>query len=1098
MTELKPTVCLGGAVGFAGFGGTSVNTINAVSTNRLTLFYSRYCLLLVLSILICCSAPAKAKKTSAPIKESTTINQPQVGYDFWGFKEGAPDQISSLAQTGDGYLWVGSHTGLFRFDGQRFERYRPPLGAELVSTNISALFAPSSGGLWIGYRFGGFSFLKDGRLTNYTRDAASSDNVRELKQDPDGIIWANTAGGVWRFEQSEWQHLGPEWNAPKNGLLMAFDRAGYLWVMSVNSSLIYLAPGAKRFEVAEQNVEIAGYPHGAGFAFDADGFVIASKSWRPRSAPEKDGPPAYPLLKDHSYVVIDRAGGFWMLAPNLAHVWPAGSAEDSLKAAQLPHISPDDLMNTWKIAPGDSSSVENYSFAVYGYARLVDREGNIWFGGSNGLYRFFYKPLAQPALKSTLGNMGIVSDGQGGVWAGGRTSPLFHFRAGQQEIPELGEWRLRAAYLAPDNSVWIGEGNSGLWHETLSKVRPAGKSDESQFRNEIFNYTGRRWDFIALPPELAGQGEFIQAITEDRKGGLWVSFARYGLYRYADGSWAVNGGRNDFPKTSFMSEFTDTVGRVWFGFTGNQLAVLEGNNLRIFGQNDGLGVGNVLAIAGRSPDVWIGGDLGLQRYFNGRLVTINAVDDDMLRGISGIIERANGDLWLNGITGVFHISQAEISRALQDPTHRVTGEHFGGRAGLPGYAAQVRPLATAVESTDGRLWFAVTNGVVWLDPNHSHIPATTIPISIQSVYADDKYYDLGTPLRFPARTSNLNINYVAVSLSAPESVRYRYKLQETDKDWREVRTAEPVTFRNLPPGSYHFVVATSDTNGAWSDKVATVEFTILPAFYQTIWFRLAMIATGLLLVVGLYRLRLRQAKARLNVLFDERLAERTRIARELHDTLLQTVQGSKLVADDALEQSKDANQMRSALEKLSGWLGQATQEGRAALNSLRTSIVETNDLAAALRRVTEECVIDSAVAVKFSTTGSRRDMHPVARDEIYRIGYEAIRNACEHAAASELEIALSYAQDLTLRVSDNGVGMEPAIAREGRAGHFGLRGMRERAERIGSRLTIVSAPHSGTELTLMVPGKVIFRKAHASRFERVRNLFRGRGVSDSE
>ncbi len=260
-----------------------------------------------------------------------------------------------------------------------------------------------------------------------------------------------------------------------------------------------------------------------------------------------------------------------------------------------------------------------------------------------------------------------------------------------------------------------------------------------------------------------------------------------------------------------------------------------------------------------------------------------------------------------------------------------------------------------------------------------------------------------------------------------------------------------------------------------------------------------MIASGLLLVVGLYRLRLRQAKARLNVLFDERLAERTRIARELHDTLLQTVQGSKLVADDALGQSKDANQMRSALEKLSGWLGQATQEGRAALNSLRASIVETNDLAAALRRVTEECVIDSSVAVKFSTTGSRRDMLPVARDEIYRIGYEAIRNACEHAAASELEIALTYAQDLTLRVSDNGVGMEPALVGEGRAGHFGLQGMRERAERIGSKLTIVSAPNSGTELTVMVPGKVIFRKAHATGFERVRNLFRrGRGVSDSE
>lgn len=1063
-----------------------MNTISAVPTNRQLQFYACYGLLLTLSILICCSTPAKAKKTSAPIGESSTSNRPELGYDSWGFKEGAPDQISSLAQTNDGYLWLASPTGLFRFDGQRFERYRPPLGAEFVSTNISGLFAPSSGGLWIGYRFGGFSFLKDGRLTNHTRDAASTGTVRDLMQDHDGIVWANTTSGVWRFEHSEWQHLGAEWNGPKNADYMAFDRVGYLWVI-LEKSLIYLGPGARRFEVAEQNVETAGYPHGAGFVFGADGFIVTSKSWRPRSAPQKDGPPAYPLLKDHSYVLIDQAGGFWMLYPKLAHVWPAGSADDSLKAAKLPHVSPDDLMNTWTIAPGDSSSVENYPFAVFSNARLVDHEGNIWFGGPKGLYRFFYKPFAQPALKSTIGNIGIGSDGQGGVWVGGKTSPLFHLQAGQQETSGLGDWRLSAAYLAPNNTVWISEGNSGLWHETLSKVCPARKSDKwSKMRNELFKYTGRRWEFIALPPEVADQAEFLQAITQDRKGGLWASFGRHGLYRYADGSWAVNGGRNDFPKTLFISEFTDTVGRVWFGFTRNQLAVLEGDNLRIFGPNDGLGVGNVLAIAGRGPDVWIGGDLGLQRYFNGRLVTINAVDSDMLRGISGIIERANGDLWLNGITGVFHISQAEISRALQDPTHRVTGEHFGGRQGLPGYAPQLRPLASAVESREGRLWFAVNNGVVWLDPNHSHHPATAIPISIQSVYGDDKYYDLGAPLRFPAHTSNVEINYVAVSLSAPERVRYRYKLRETDKDWREVRTAEPVTFRNLPPGSYHFVVATSDTNGAWSDKVATVEFTILPAYYQTIWFRLAMVATGLLLVFGLYRLRLRQATARLNVRFDERLAERTRIARELHDTLLQTVQGSKLVADHALDKSDDLVHMRAALEKLTKWLGQATQEGRAALNSLRTSTIEANDLAAGLRRATEECLLNDSIDVKFSETGASRDMHPVARDEIYRIGYEAIRNACEHSSASQVEVSVSYAQDLTLRVNDNGIGMEAAVVTEGRAGHFGLLGMRERAKRIGSKLRLVSSPNSGTEMTLVVPGNVIFRKPSVTRFAKLR------------
>jgi signal transduction histidine kinase len=204
-----------------------------------------------------------------------------------------------------------------------------------------------------------------------------------------------------------------------------------------------------------------------------------------------------------------------------------------------------------------------------------------------------------------------------------------------------------------------------------------------------------------------------------------------------------------------------------------------------------------------------------------------------------------------------------------------------------------------------------------------------------------------------------------------------------------------------------------------------------------------------------------------------------------------------LVADDALEKSDDSAHLRRAMEQLSGWLGQATAEGRAALNSLRTSTIETNDLAAALRRATQECWFDKAIAVKFSATGRPRDMHPIARDEVYRIGYEAIRNACGHSSASELEISLSYAQDLTLRVSDNGSGIEGAVITEGKQGHFGLKGMRERAERIGSELTLVSSPGSGTEMTLVVPGNVIFRKPRAARFDRLKGaLSRKRIVSD--
>lgn len=235
------------------------------------------------------------------------------------------------------------------------------------------------------------------------------------------------------------------------------------------------------------------------------------------------------------------------------------------------------------------------------------------------------------------------------------------------------------------------------------------------------------------------------------------------------------------------------------------------------------------------------------------------------------------------------------------------------------------------------------------------------------------------------------------------------------------------------------------------------------------------------------------ARKIIDLRLEERLNERTRLTRELHDTFLQTIQGSKLVADDALDPSADPIRMRRAMEKLSLWLGKATQEGRAALNSLRATTTQTNDLADALRRVTEDGLMPRAMAVTFSVVGDAREMHPIVRDEIYRVGYEAIHNACTHSGASQLEVELRYAHDLALRVTDNGTGVDPAIADRGKDGHFGLQGMRERAARIEGKLTLESSSNSGTEIKLIVPGGIVFRKmipVRRSLFTRTRSLFR--------
>jgi ligand-binding sensor domain-containing protein len=263
-------------------------------------------------------------------------------------------------------------------------------------------------------------------------------------------------------------------------------------------------------------------------------------------------------------------------------------------------------------------------------------------------------------------------------------------------------------------------------------------------------------------------------------------------------------------KTGVVCEFTDSLGRVWFGFTNNELAVLE----KRFGPGDGLRVGNVTAIYGHGEEIWIGGELGIEQFDHGRFHTIKPANAEFLSGISGIVETGDGDLWLNGLSGILHLERGEIARALKDPAYQVKGEHFGRKEGLPGFAAQLRPLPSAIESTDGRLWFSLHNGVFWLDPRHAQNKATPRPATIQSVFGDDKSYGTDLPLVFPPRTGSVQFDYSAVSLSDPDRIRYRYELDEIDKDWHEAAAANPVTYRNLPSGSYHFRVTASDTNGA--------------------------------------------------------------------------------------------------------------------------------------------------------------------------------------------------------------------------------------------------------------------------------------------
>jgi signal transduction histidine kinase len=457
--------------------------------------------------------------------------------------------------------------------------------------------------------------------------------------------------------------------------------------------------------------------------------------------------------------------------------------------------------------------------------------------------------------------------------------------------------------------------------------------------------------------------------------------------------------------------------------------------------------------------------------------------------VNALIEDNHRSLWLYTQCGLVEIADTEMQRWWGQPDITVQVKTFDAFDGVqPGYA----PFGGAARSADGRLWFA--NGVVlqMIDPDHLTGNALAPPVHIEEVIADRENYSPRQDLRLPPRTRDLEIDYTALSFVVPQKVRFRYKLEGRDAAWQDPGTRRQAFYSDLRPGKYRFRVIACNNDGVWNDIGAALDFSVAHAWYQTNSFRLLCVVSGVFIVYVIYRMRVLQISRAISARFDERLAERTRMARDLHDTFLQTIQGSKLVADDALEPSSDLVRMRRALEQVSVWLARATQEGRAALNSLRTATTQTNDLAEALRRVTQDGVIRSSMTVTFSVVGDAREIHPIVRDEIYRIGYEAIRNACTHSGASQLEVELIYAHDLTLRVSDNGIGIDPAIADKGKDGHFGLQGMRERAARIGGNLTLGSSSSSGTEIKLVVPGGIICPRMRVRRspLTRIRSLFR--------
>ena len=958
----------------------------------------------------------------------------QFFHTAWTVREDAPGQVTALAQTADGYLWLGTQTGLYRFDGVRFERYRPRDGGDFLASSVASLYAPPSGGLWVGFRYGVASFVKDDRATHYGAAAGlPTATIYALGGTADGRIWAATFNGLARLDGDRWTLAGPAMGLPGNRARnLTVDREGRLWV-ATDRALAWLPKGGTRFEVATRSVgrinRIAEAPDGSLWVAEADGGV--RPVWAEDGTPEQHGPT---LNVASAGLLFDRDGALWM--PTLG---------DGIR--RVPRVQ--DLPRQVIDATGTAAQrfVERDGLSSdYISAVIQDREGNIWVGGSRGLDRFRISRLLPAPVSPGATDFALVPAQGHGVWIGTKNRPLTHVDASSvmpADFPEA----ITAASRDRDG-VWIA-GPQGVW-------RMRGGAPER---------------FAALPAEdYTG----VQAIIGDGHGGAWLSINRPGIYHFTGGHWIYDPMRAIANDPAPLVLMRDRRERLWMGFARSTVVVRENDRDTILGPAQGVAVGNVTALLEDGDAVWLGGELGIG-VVEGHRARMLATLGEPLRGVSGLVRDGRGDVWANTAQGVARIASAQMARALRDATYRPPVTLFTSLDGLPGTPAQFRPLPTAVVADDGRVWFATTSGVVSIDP--ANVPRNLLPppVSLRSVSTDAGSWDPTAPIRLPAHTERLRIAFTATSLSMPERVRFRYRMEGLDTRWRDAGSEREAVYTDPPPGHYVFRVTAANEDGVWNETGAAVAIRVRPAFYQTAWFGALCILLAFAFVWLAFYIRMRRLEAQLRARLHERHAERERIARELHDTLLQSIQGLTMRFQAIANRVPPEEPLRVAMEGALDRAEEAMVEARERVRDLRGHVAETLALDVALVELARAYATEHTVPIVVSAGIDMHDVDPLARDELYGIAREAVHNAVTHAEASRIDVTIDTRDgDLILRIRDDGRGMDEALIHGGRAGHWGLRGIRERAANLGGTVVFSSRMPGGTEVTVRTPMKTVF------------------------
>lgn len=949
-------------------------------------------------------------------------------HEAWPLSRGAPSRINAITQTPDGFLWIGSVEGLFRFDGVSFEPVRMP-GSQAQRLVVSSLHVARSGELWVGLARGrGVAVLRGGQLVDAGMPNPSRE-VNDIREDAEGGLWVARGGrseqGLARWFRGQWQEFGTDSGLPAQpvwGLHMARD--GTVWAV-LSRTLALRRPGDARFSTTGPAISAL-----ASLTEDGDGRLWVSDSQGTRALTAAPGPLTvfpHPNPVGGTRLLFDGRGDLWTTTRNggVLRIRAPGRA----LPAGLPPAARVAALDTTGGLTSDQTR-----------ALFQDREGNLWVGTELGLDQL--RPAAvvvEPGLPASSPTSYRLAAARDGTVYVADAEALYAIPPGQlpRRLLSLGS-PAEALCTAADRGVWLFLADRVLrvdGADRLQHGKPAGTT--------------------------------AYGCAQDAEGRLWMPALAQGLHVMTQGHW------DRWPETSAS-------------LPGNAVVDARGRAVVLFRAAPPTGPLPFMAVDARQSaagaiegllptdlGVLVSGNLGLARAEGAAAQPLAAARHPWAASLNGVAQTSDGETWGIGDSGVVRLRTADLARALQQPQAPLSARVYDFQDGLDSFV-QKAPGAQIAVGGDGRIWFLTRRHVMRVEPSGLVPNRLPPPVQVRELQVGDQVFAAAPEVRLPPGTTTVRVGFTALSLVVPERVRFSHRLVGVSDAWSEPGPQRSALLSDLGPGTYRFELRASNNDGLWAEQPAQVTLVIPATFSQSPAFRVAAALLLLALLYGLYLVRLRQILARARERSQERLRERERIAREMHDTLLQSVQGLILRFQSVVDRVAHDPATRQALQQAVERAESVLVDGRDRLQGLRR--VDTGDMEEALRRVLAEQPFAPDTRLDISSQGTRRGLRPTVFDEVLCIVSEALFNAARHAQARQVEVRLIYGRRwLEIVVQDDGVGMPAERADEAaRAGHFGMVGMAERAQRIGAQLRVDGHSAAGTRVSLRLRSRIAY------------------------